>query len=56
MKKIVNYILLSVAITLLSSCDSSLLDVQNENTLSTGVFWKTEADIESGVVAIYNMF
>lgn len=56
MKKIVNYILLSVAITLLSSCDSSLLDIQNENTLSTGVFWKTEADIESGVVAIYNMF
>ncbi len=56
MKKIANYIVLCVSITLLSSCDSSLLDIQNENTLSTGVFWKTEADIESGVVSIYNMF
>ena len=38
------------------SCDASLLDIQNENTLSTGVFWKTEADAEAGVISIYGMF
>jgi len=38
------------------SCDASLLDIQNENTLSTGVFWETEADIEAGVISIYGMF
>jgi len=38
------------------SCDKSKLDIINENTISTGNFWKTEADAESGVVAVYNMF
>ncbi len=56
MKKIARYIILSIVVTFLASCDSSLLDIQNENTLSTGVFWKTEADIEAGVVSVYNMF
>ncbi len=56
MKKVVRYITAYVMVTLFVSCDSSLLDIQNENTLSTGVFWKTEADIEAGVVAVYNMF
>lgn len=55
MKKIFKSIL-CVAIALCTSCDSSLLDINNENTLSTGVFWETEADIEAGVVAIYGMF
>jgi hypothetical protein len=40
----------------LSSCDQSKLDLVNENTLSTGNFWKTEADAEAGVIAVYNMF
>src|SRR6185503_14112356 len=40
----------------IASCKKSLLDVNNENTISTGNFWKTEADAESGVVAVYNMF
>ena len=34
----------------------SLLDLQNENTLSTGIYWKTESDIEAGVIAVYGMF
>lgn len=55
MKKIAIYIICG-ATTLLTSCDASLLDIQNENTLSTGVFWKTESDIEAGLVATYAMF
>lgn len=45
-----------ITLTLFISCDDTLLDIQNENTLSTGVFWKTEADIEAGMIAVYNMF
>lgn len=55
MKKIINYILCLVLVMCVS-CDASLLDIQNENTLSTGVFWKNEADIEAGVISIYGMF
>jgi len=55
MKKIINYTFCLV-VALFASCDDSLLDIQNKNTLSTGIFWKTEEDIESGVNAIYNMF
>ena len=54
MKKIISYI--CIVVTLFVSCDALLLDLQNENTLSTGIFWKTEADIEAGVVAVYAMF
>ncbi len=56
MKQINNYILCFILILFTTSCDKDLLDRQNENTLSTGVFWQTEADLEAGVVAIYNMF
>ena len=49
MKKIALYILCGVT-ALFTSCDPSLLDLQNENTLSTGVYWKTESDVEAGVV------
>lgn len=44
------------ATALFTSCDPSLLDLQNENTLSTGVFWKTESDIEAGLISVYGMF
>lgn len=39
-----------------SSCDDSRLDLNNENTISSGNFWKTQQDAERGVVAVYNMF
>ncbi len=39
-----------------SSCDDSQLDLNNENTISSGNFWKTQQDAERGVVAVYNMF
>lgn len=55
MKKIALYILCGV-MALFTSCDPSLLDLQNENTLSTGIYWKTESDIEAGVIAVYGMF
>lgn len=45
--------LLSLGVT---SCDDSRLDLINENTISTGNFWKTEQDAERGVVAVYGMF
>ena len=41
MKKIIKYILCFILVVCIS-CDASLLDIQNENTLSTGVFWKTK--------------
>lgn len=55
MKRIINYIL-CVFLAVMVSCDSSLLDIQNENTLSTGIFWKTESDVEAGIISIYSMF
>ena len=39
-----------------SACSESHLDIQNENTLSTGVFWKTQDDVEAGLIAVYSMF
>lgn len=55
MKKYFNYIICMLTMILVS-CNKSLLDINNENTISTGNFWKTEADAESGVIAVYNMF
>ena len=46
-------LLLSLVMT---ACQESLLDVENENTISSGNFWKTEDDIEKGLIAVYNMF
>ena len=48
--------ILCAALAIFSACSESHLDIQNENTLSTGVFWQTEDDIEAGLIAVYNMF
>ena len=45
---------LSIAVCSLGSCD--VLDIQNENGLSTGMFWETQDDINSGLNAVYAMF
>jgi hypothetical protein len=50
------YILMTFLMLVISSCSESLLDINNENTISSGNFWATEQDIESGVIAVYNMF
>src|SRR5690606_20586014 len=55
MKRYIVY-LAGVFSLMVLSCDESKLQLNNENTISTGNFWKTEADIEHGVVAVYNMF
>ena len=48
--------IMCAALAVFSACSESHLDIQNENTLSTGVFWQSEDDIESGLIAVYNMF
>lgn len=55
MRKYISIVILC-AVALFNSCSADLLDLQNENTLSTGVFWQTEEDAEEGVVSVYNMF
>ena len=48
--------ILCAALAVFSACSESHLDIQNENTLSTGVFWQTEDDVEAGLIAVYSMF
>ncbi|MBK5720656.1 RagB/SusD family nutrient uptake outer membrane protein [Dysgonomonas sp. Marseille-P4677] len=55
MKKIY-VIILIVTCAFTSSCSDSLLDIDNNNTVSTGNFWNSEEDINRGVIAVYNMF
>jgi starch-binding outer membrane protein, SusD/RagB family len=40
----------------LNSCRKSLLDITNPNTLTEDQFWKTEADAQAGLNAVYAMF
>jgi starch-binding outer membrane protein, SusD/RagB family len=54
MKKI--YIIIVACTLITSSCSDSLLDITNPNTFTASDFWKTEDDIDKGVVAVYNMF
>ncbi|NLO00345.1 MAG: RagB/SusD family nutrient uptake outer membrane protein [Bacteroidales bacterium] len=57
MKRIIVYISIAIAaMTGMSACGEKYLDIQNENGLSTGVFWKTEDDINAGLNAVYGMF
>ncbi|MCU4155637.1 RagB/SusD family nutrient uptake outer membrane protein [Carboxylicivirga sp. A043] len=51
MKKILFTIIISSLI--FSSCD---VEVTNPNDLEVKIFWKTEADAQSGLNAVYNMF
>jgi hypothetical protein len=45
------YILLTIFI--INACD---VNVDNPNTITTATFWKTEADAQYGINAVYNMF
>ena len=48
--------MLSTVILLFSSCKKTILDVENPNTLTEDVFWKTESDAQKGLNAAYAMF
>ncbi len=55
MKKIFSTIVAISALCIgLCSCDG--LDIPNENGLSTGLFWKTQDDLNAGMNAVYGMF
>jgi len=56
MKRIINILFCFIAVLSTAACSDDNLDIQNENTLSTGVFWKTEDDVNSGLNAVYGMF
>lgn len=55
MKKIIIFSIL-LSMLAMTACQDSLLDVENKNTISSGNFWKTEADVEKGLIAVYSMF
>ena len=57
MKRFITYLVSATAVMMsLGSCGEGYLDIQNENSLSTGVFWKTEDDMNAGLNAVYAMF
>lgn len=57
MKRFITYLVSAAAVMIgLGSCGEDYLDIQNENSLSTGVFWKTEDDLNAGLNAVYAMF
>ncbi|MBX2924141.1 MAG: RagB/SusD family nutrient uptake outer membrane protein [Chitinophagaceae bacterium] len=49
-------IIIMTASMLIASCKKSALDVENPNTLTEDVFWKTESDAQKGLNAAYAMF
>lgn len=54
MKLYMKIMAVAASICCFCSCDS--LDIQNENGLSTSLFWKTQDDMNSGLNAVYGMF
>lgn len=55
MKKILKYTLgLGLAVSLLSSCEDSLLEQTNPNAITTDTFWNTESDFEKAQNALYS--
>lgn len=55
MKKISNILYLIAGLVLVSSCETDL-ELNNPSKLTTDSFWKTEADLESGLATVYNTF
>lgn len=48
-----NKIFLIILTVFLGACTEDFLELENPNLLTQSSFWKTEADLESGVAAIY---
>lgn len=55
MKKFIAILAASIAAFSFVSCDD-LLNIPNENGLSTSMFWKTQDDMNAGLYAVYGMF
>jgi len=52
-------ILLILLVFITNACErnlNELLEIENPNTFTTQEFWKTEDDIDKGLVAVYNMY
>lgn len=56
MKSNLQYIMLVLLMVMVSACKKDLLNIENPNTPTTDVFWKTEEDARRGVNSIYAMF
>ena len=52
MKKII--IIFCIA-AILGGCKKSVLELQNPNRITTEIFWKTEADVQSSLAATYGL-
>lgn len=46
---------IAIAITFIA-CNDDFLDQTNPNKISTGSFWKTIGDLDTGLIAVYNTF
>ena len=55
MKKVITIAAFLAAAFSFASCEKEL-DIQNRNGLSTGVFWRTQDDMNAGLNAVYGMF
>ena len=56
MKRIIIVLICALSLFTQAACSEDLLDIQNENGLSSGVYWKSEDDVNSGLNAVYAMF
>lgn len=55
MKKAIKYIFI-LSILFLVSCSQDILDLTNPNVPTTATFWKSTADLQSGLTATYSQF
>ena len=44
------------ALSVFSSCGEKYIDIENGNSLNTSMYWKTEEDMNTNLIAVYNMF
>lgn len=52
----IKYLVAIIVMAGLTSCSDSFLDQQDPNQVTTASFWKTEADLYSGLATVYSAF
>jgi starch-binding outer membrane protein, SusD/RagB family len=50
----IKYLVVIIAVTFLTACSSSFLDVENPNKMTTDTFWQTEDDLYSAIATVYS--